>query len=514
MHITEETSNVIAALNAYKCKEKNPQDLIKDVCGYFDIMKDQNLGAADLKFLKYISSFIGIPHFYDMLTGFGKNSTIKNIDLNTFAALLSESTLHLTEETKVHKYQKKIYDLFAKNKLNRYFLSASTSFGKTHLVFDILRKMEYTNILLIFPTIALLAENFEKLLSDENYTYFKENYKIHTLSEISEDTLGDKNIFIYTPERFLSYMEKINQIKTFDFVFIDEVYKIDNEYIIDEELKESERDVAYRLATFYALNPNMDTLLAGPYIEFSKVKNSFYIFLEDNNIELLNYNDYEIVNKSYITLGSKKAISFEGKEINLSEMGNKKPERLTQLVSSLVGFNDNENAIIYCATRNSAEKNIKILMDNISLPEITNPQYLTFLEHIKQTIGEDWGLYKALKNRMAFHHGLVPKYMQKEIIRLFNAKEIKVLASTTTITEGVNTTAKNIIITAAKKERKPLKKFDAKNIAGRAGRFLQHYSGRVFVIDKDFERILEEKADPIKHKNYDIDAPKGDSFPY
>ena len=55
---------------------------------------------------------------------------------------------------------------------------------------------------------------------------------------------------------------------------------------------------------------------------------------------------------------------------------------------------------------------------------------------------------------MAFHHGLVPKYMQKEIINLFNRGEIKVLASTTTITEGVNTTAKKYDCYNSEKRKK------------------------------------------------------------
>ena len=74
-------------------------------------------------------------------------------------------------------------------------------------------------------------------------------------------------------------MEKENLLKSFDFAFIDEIYKIDNEYIIDNIAKENERDVAYRLAAFYALQKNIDILLAGPYIELSQKRNSFYCFL-------------------------------------------------------------------------------------------------------------------------------------------------------------------------------------------------------------------------------------------
>ena len=84
------------------------------------------------------------------------------------------------------------------------------------------------------------------------------------------------------------------------------------------------------------------------------------------------------------------------------------------------------------------------------------------------------------------------------------------LISTTTITEGVNTSAKNIIITSNKKGTKLLKPFDARNIAGRAGRFLQHFSGRVIVVQNDFDKILNSKDDELKHKNYDVNSSKTD----
>ena len=61
-------------------------------------------------------------------------------------------------------------------------------------------------------------------------THFNQ-YKIHSLSE-EEFSLSERNIFIFTPERFLSFMDS-HQHLHFDFAFIDEVYKIDNSFIID-----------------------------------------------------------------------------------------------------------------------------------------------------------------------------------------------------------------------------------------------------------------------------------------
>lgn len=504
----EETTNVLRQINKLNSKEISDDILIKSVCDYFNEIKNDRLNQSDLKFLKYISNITGIPHYFDLLNSFDQVTEIEEYNLNTFSSLLYESTLHTNENMKVHKYQMKIMDLFQTGKLNRYFLSASTSFGKTHIVFEIIKKMNYENVVLIFPTIALLSENLEKLISDYKYEYFRDKYKIHTLSEVTE--FEENNLFIYTPERFLSFKEKNPTTINFEFAFIDEIYKIDNEYLLDEEVKENERDVAYRLSVFYALENNVDVLLAGPYIDFydSQKKgynSSFDNFLKQNKIELLNYNQYEIVSKSYEDIKSKKHIDVD-KYLEFDFETNKKTDRLIEIVKKINELN--ENTIVYCSTRNYTENYATTLLESDIFKNHSDDDYTDFITHISKNFSKDWTIIKALKKGIGVHHGLIPKYIQKEIISLFNSSQLKVLLSTTTITEGVNTSAKNLIVLHSKKGDKELKKFDAKNIAGRAGRFLYHYSGRVIVLQNDFMKAIESEPEGIKHKNYDLQAPK------
>jgi len=504
----EEAASVIVSLNNYRDGQIKDYDLIKSVCSYFDKIKDEEITEHDKKFLKYISNTVGIPHFYDLLGKFNQNTVIDNFDLNTLSAIIYESTLNLDLQNKVHKYQKQILKLYSKDKLNRYFLSASTSFGKTHIVFEIIKKMEYNNVVLIFPTIALLSENLERLTSTDNYHYFIDNYDIHTLSEVGE--LGEKNLFIYTPERFLSFVEKRTDEIDFDFAFIDEVYKIDNEYIIDEEVRENERDVAYRLAVFESLKPDVDALLAGPYIDFSKrgdpkYNASFDRFLSENLIELIDYNNYEIVNKSFTDIKSSREYSVD-EQLQLKFTNNTKDQRLVETIQSIIDIG--QNSIVYCYSISSVESYAKKLIASKILENHNSSEYSDFLTHITDNFNKDWTVIEALKHGIGIHHGLVPKYLQKEIVSLFNRNLLRVLISTTTITEGVNTSAKNLVVLHHKKGNKDLKKFDAKNIAGRAGRFLYHYSGRVIVLKNDFMKAINSEAEGIKHKNYDLNAPK------
>lgn len=512
----ERTLDVVIALNQFQNKELSRHTFLEKVCDYFDFIKNKELDDSDYRFLIHLSSKAGVPHYYDILDKFNDDKILlkneENIKLDVISALIFESSLYTNENSKLHLYQKEILDLFKKGSLNRFFLSASTSFGKTHLVYEIINKMNYKNIILIFPSIALLSENLSKL--KEQKIKLISEYKIHTLSD-SEIDLELNNILIFTPERYLSFLDKNKEINI-DFIFVDEVYKIDNSYIIDDESKENERDIAYRMALFFGLTSysNVDLFLAGPYIEVFENTNenynpSFDLFLKDFKIEKKLLNEYEIVKVNKYSAVRKEQKNFDSLSVNLKGKTSKKA-KIQELLDRILL--QNENAIIYCNTKAYAER----VAREYERTEIATENFSNFINHLKETFDERWIVIKALKKGVGIHHGVVPKYIQKEIIDLFNKSksDLKILTATTTITEGVNTTAKNMIVYNSSKgggqHIKPLLKFDAKNIAGRAGRFMEHYVGRVITLDDEFLDVIEREGKPIEHKNYDSETTKNE----
>ena len=507
------TTDIIKAYYQYK-RSLDSAFFVKEVCDYFDAIKNESLSESDMNFLLFLANEAGIPQYYDLLKNkFSKSSiSVENIKVITLSSLINDASL-IRGNTKLHRYQKLVIDCFNKKENNRYVLTAPTSFGKTFLVYEIIKKMSYKNILLVFPAISLLSENFSKICSLDEF----KSYSIHSLSE-EEFNTSDKNIFIFTPERFLSFMDSHHNLH-FDFAFIDEVYKIDNSFIIDQETSgENERDIAYRLALEYVCRTTDDMLLAGPYMELPQddalQKKSFNDFAVDNSFKYLRYNKIEIVSKTYDTIKSGQQYNIDGIKV---EIGNvRKVNKIANLINAL--STPTENTIVYCSKKATTESYAKNLLENQTIiasfqekcSTIKDDTYEMFLDHLQHTFGNDWIVYKALKNRIGIHHGLIPKYIQKEIINLFNKGVLLCLFSTTTITEGVNTSAKNIIITSNKKGIKPLRQFDAKNIAGRAGRFFQHYSGRVIDLNNNFEAIVNKEPEIIGHKNYDINSTKSD----
>lgn len=507
------TTNIIKAYYSYK-KNSDSATFIKEVCGFFDFIKSEPISEADMNFLLFLANEAGIPQYFDLLKGKFTECRIsdENIKTLTLSALFHDASL-IRENSKLHRYQKNVLDSFTARQQNRFVLTAPTSFGKTFLVYEIIQKMQYQNILLIFPAISLLSENYARLCSSDSF----QEYKIHSLSE-EEFNLSEKNIFIFTPERFLSFMDS-HQHLHFDFAFIDEVYKIDNSFIIDQETSgENERDTAYRLALEFICNLTSDMLLAGPYMALpqpnTQQHKSFNNFAEDNGFTFLLYNQFEIVSKEYTTVKSKQRYNIDQIPVEIGSIS--KGQKIANIIKSL--STPKENTIIYCGRRSDTEAYAKALLKDQTLISffqetcsgIESNTYEIFVNHLEHTFGDDWIVLKALKGRIGIHHSLIPKYIQKEIINLFNAGALLCLFSTTTITEGVNTSAKNIIITSNKKGLKPLRQFDAKNIAGRAGRFHQHYSGRVIDLNNGFENIVNGQPEILEHKNYDVQATKTD----
>lgn len=507
------TADIIKAYYSYK-ETADSATFVKKVCSFFDSIKNENLTDADLNLLLFLANEAGIPQYYDLLKSKFTDAEISDENINslTLSSLFHDVSL-IYRGCKLHRYQKAVLDSFVRAKRNRYVLTAPTSFGKTFLVYEIIQKFQYRNVILIFPAISLLSENYARLCGIEAFR----DYAIHSLSEEDID-IAQKKIFIFTPERFLSFMDS-HQDLHFDFAFIDEVYKIDNSFVIDQEtLGENERDTAYRLALEYICNLADDMLLAGPYMELptggTTAQESFNNFAQDNEFVFLRYNQFEIVSKEYTTIKGRQQYVIDSNTIEIGTAS--KSKKIANIIRAL--SSPTENTIIYCGRRTDTEKYAKALLSDQEListfqercSTVDVPVYEIFLEHLENTFGSDWIVLKALRGRIGIHHSLIPKYIQKEIINLFNWGALICLFSTTTITEGVNTSAKNIIITSGKKGRKDLRQFDAKNIAGRAGRFQQHYSGRVIDLNNGFEDIVNSEPELLEHKNYDIQTPKTD----
>ena len=143
-------------------------------------------------------------------------------------------------------------------------------------------------------------------------------------------------------------------------------------------------------------------------------------------------------------------------------------------------------------------------------------KYGHFIQHLKRRYGiqhtingrrivssDYWSLISILSAGFGVHHGKFPKYIQKEILNIFNSGDMDYLFCTSTIIEGVNTNAKNVLIVNNSVGTRTMTSFALKNIRGRAGRYYHHFIGRVFYADKKQREIASHDDIELNFSIYD-----------
>jgi len=343
-------------------------------------------------------------------------------------------------------------------------LSAPTSFGKSLLIEELIASRQYSSIVIIQPTLALLDETRKKL-----HKYRSVYNIIVSTSQKPDKERG--NIFLFTAERVVEYRHFVKV----DFFIVDEFYKLSLE-------RDDERSLVLNQA-FYKLS-RLTTLfyMLGPMIKSipeSFIK-KFKVHWVRTNFATVAVDEYQI-----------KLPIHKKREERIT-----KQEKLFPLLAEL-----KDPTLIYCSAPGSAseltENFLKFCITN-KISSALEKKTLTeeLVEWISEYIHEDWVLCKALQNSIAFHHGALPRHLGSSIVDSFNNREIKYLFCTSTLIEGVNTAAKNVILFDKKKGPKPIDYFDYRNIAGRSGRMKIYYTGRVY-------RFYEEP----EQMELDIDVP-------
>ena len=350
------------------------------------------------------------------------------------------------DNTYLHKEQKKIsnYILSGKNVI----ASAPTSFGKSLLIEEIVASKKYRNIIIIQPTLALLDETRLKLKK------YIDDYKIivRTSQPYSEDK---RNLFLLTAERVMEY----EPLPPIDFLIIDEFYKLSLRRKDDraDTLNNAFLKVVNKFhPKFYFLGPNIDGITEGFAEKYDAI---FY----KSDFSLV---DCNVIDKSYLIDWNK-----SDKQID-----KQKVEILCELLNKL----QDEQTLIYCSTPARARRMAKIYLEYAQRTGQEKSRPVPLIEWINKNISPEWSLAKELQYGVAIHDGSLQKHMGASIIKYFNKGRLKCIFCTSTIIEGVNTSAKNVILFDEKKGGSEIDFFDYSNIKGRSGRMMEHYVGRIF----------------------------------
>lgn len=337
-------------------------------------------------------------------------------------------------------------------------VSAPTSFGKSLLIEEIVASQLYKQIVIIQPTLALLDETRKKLLQ------YKDLYKV--VVSTSQDPDNEKgNIFLFTGERVVEY-DRFPQI---EFFVIDEFYKLS----ID---RDDDRAIVLNQAFHRLLKFTNKFYLLGPMIK---------------NIPVNFKNKFELTwfPTEFATVAVDETSNMVKGRLNAKEKKEQKKLNLFTFLSTL-----KEQTIIYCSAPNKAtnlalEFLAYLKENNVQTENEFVSENNDITEWIKESVNNNWSLNNALEYGIAFHHGALPRHLGSTMVDYFNNGSVRWLFCTSTLIEGVNTSAKNVVLYDKEKGRKPIDFFDYKNIAGRSGRMRKHFVGNVIRFEDQPEQM-------------------------
>ncbi|QSH56387.1 DEAD/DEAH box helicase [Photobacterium damselae subsp. damselae] len=418
-----------------------------------------------LRLMERIDELNDYSHIIDyLLSELGLFPYLSNDRLNLKNKLRKSVFLSTTKDKYTfHIRQAEIYNRIISGE--NIVLSAPTSFGKSLIIEAIIGASIFNNLMIVVPSIALMDELKQK------FRNYKDTYKI--ITQLGQKT-SEKNIYIFTQERVLDFEDEFD----LDFFVIDEFYKLlpseNNDLGRCERLNSCFKKLLELTRHFYMCGPNIGGLIDG--------------LEEILNCSFVEFPDYKTVatDEYYFPLKS---------EENKGQPAEQEKERMNHLDFILRNHVKNEQTIIFCKSPPAAYRILNALY-NSGLFYNTKVN-IELSNWLKENYHPEWLLSNSILKGLAFHHGKLPRSIASQLVQAFNDKRINVLVCTSTLIEGVNTNAKNIIIYDTKISSNDIDSFTFNNIAGRSGRMLKHFVGNVYIIGKKPPEILPNIDIPI-----------------
>jgi superfamily II DNA/RNA helicase len=424
-------------LDKIPSKNINPYEFLQKLCNYYNSDEDtENIQDLVLRSLEKKKCFDGYASILDgLVRELGLFPYLEKDSLNLADTIAYEfhRPINMTPDWVVfHRVQAEVYRLLLSG--FNVVLSAPTSFGKSLIIDAVISTDRYKNVVLIVPTIALIDETRIRL------SKFSYSYKIITHSS---QMPKQKNIFVLTQERAVDYQN----IKSIDLLVIDEFYKLQPS--LTQDIKRA-------------------TILNHVFYKFNKIANQYY-FLGPNIEGLPKGFDEKykciFIKTDYKTVASNTIKITPGKE---------PIKKLIELCKNLV-----EPTLIYCKSPKRVRDVVEGLIQSGIIIECS--ELIDLQKWISEYYHPGWLFGKGLSFGIGMHHGRIPRSLGHLAVKLFNDGFLRFLVCTSTLIEGVNTKAKNVIVFDNKVALRKYDFFTFNNICGRSGRMFEHFVGNIYL---------------------------------
>jgi len=432
--------------------------------------------------------------------------------------VINEQSFLLTD------FQKSIWDAMDTNKVIG--ISAPTSAGKSFvLLLKTISRLvaDQLDIAYIIPTLSLqnqVTEDYHKMFKKLGI----DNCRIVN-SFIPDTESSGSIVYVLTQEKALSAF--LNEGTAFSkklILVVDEIQNIERiQYPTDLRAK-----ILYdTLVEFRQKNSIEQIIISGPRID--SIDNLGEKIFVDATLELktlispvlnLTYSISKVQDdfylKQYCALIGSAFLQKIGNASYISGYGQKQytAEYLSFLKEFISNIGDGNQNIVFAPTSKTAKDIAVAISSNIIYSKCSLDDLIKYYE---DTISARYAMCATLQSGVAYHHGKLPMHVRRTLEKAIADKKIRDVVCTTTLMQGVNMPAQNVIVrnphlyTKKSDSSAELSSYEMANLRGRAGRLLKDFVGRTFVLDESsFEGI--EEYDQMSLFNMTIPLAQGVQF--
>ena len=419
-------------------------------------------------------------------------------ELFSTAKLISHEVTLFNSKLVLSSFQKRMWDSI--DQYSRLGISAPTSAGKSFIlinkVIDLLSKTT-GKVVFIVPTISLInqvSNDFRKKFIEHGITDISVSQTVNSHSLFK----SEKIIYVLTQERALSALNHTEgDFDNIKLLIVDEIQNVEKVSNEDDERSKTLFDTIQEFKN--DKNPEK-IIICGPRLKNIQTIVTDLFGEEGESVSedipaVLNISFSfkkkprykEIYFTQHLPLGHETFIEIEDKfQLKDKILGKKEyGTEIHDFIAKIVAGDSEFGNIIFAGRTNQA--NVTALEIAKRMPEAQEIDLdnLSLRRFIAETVHPDYSLINAVEKKIGFHHGKVPQHIRNLMEKSFAKKYLHTIVSTTTLMQGINLPAKNIIIrNPSLGQRENLTGYEFTNLKGRAGRLMQDLVGRAIVIDE------------------------------
>jgi len=364
-------------------------------------------------------------------------------------------------------------------------ISGPTSAGKSFILQTYLRQRAGFDRLhhacYLVPSRALISQVTDDIVAWRNADGLT-GLVVSNVPISKEAKLPERAIFVLTQERLQVLLGAHPSFRP-EIIIVDEA----------QNVQDGARGVLLSsvVDTLLVNRPDAQTIFAGPNLKNGEVFGDMFglskVALNKTTTVVVGQNLINVTTRTF----QKGVVSFETlKErsdertgvgtLDLGAIGGSKKDRLAKIA---IGLGRTSATIVYADNPDQAEQIAKLIAEPRAASDDEHLQVMS--DFVQDAVHPDYLLADLLPKRVGFHYGRMPSLVRRSIEEAFSTGDLDVLVTTSTLLQGVNFPAKNLVMCAPKKGNDPLDGSDFWNLAGRAGRLGREFHGNVYLIDYD-----------------------------